>query len=134
MQVYREMVENGELESDVPFKATEGWVVRFRRRNDVDQRRSTAASQRLPEEYIEKSIRFIRGVAQARERFSFDDHKMPACDEIGIWLDAVSKTIVAEKGAKEVQVRFKGHEKERVAIMLTARVDGKKYQVYILLP
>ena len=118
-QVYREMVENGELESEVPFNATEGWVVRFMRRKALSHRRSTTTSQRLPEEYIEKSIRFIRGVA--RERLSFDDNKIIACDKTGIWLDAVSKTTVAEKGAKEVQVRSTGHEKERVTIMLTAR-------------
>ena len=113
MQVHREMVENGELESKVPFNAAGGWVVMFIRRNALSERRSTTASQRLPEEYREKSIRFIRGVAQARERFSFGDHKIIACDETGIWLDAVSKTTVAEKGAK-VQVRSTGHEKERV--------------------
>ena len=31
-------------------------------------------------------------------------------------------------------VRSTGHEKERTTIMLTARVDGKKYPVYILIP
>ena len=52
--MYREMVENGKFESDVPFNATEGWVVWFMRRNALSQRRSTTASQRLPEEYIQK--------------------------------------------------------------------------------
>ena len=52
MQAYREMVENGELESDVPFNATEGWVVRFMRRNALSQRRSTTASQRVPEAIV----------------------------------------------------------------------------------
>ena len=135
MQVYREMVENGELESDVPFNATDWWVVSLMRRNALSPCRSTTASQRFPEEYIEKSIRFLQArFAQARERFSFDDHEIIACDETAIWLDAVSKTTVAEKGAKEVQVRSTRHEKERLTIMLTAKADGKKYPVYILLP
>ena len=50
--MYREMVENVELESDVPFNATEGWVVMFMRRNALSQHRLTTASQRLPEAIV----------------------------------------------------------------------------------
>uniref|UniRef100_A0A914L456 DDE-1 domain-containing protein n=1 Tax=Meloidogyne incognita TaxID=6306 RepID=A0A914L456_MELIC len=51
-----------------------------------------------------------------------------------VWLDSSGGKCVAEKGSKEVSVLSTGHEKLRVTVMLTGRMDGYKCLPYVLLP
>ena len=132
-EVYQKMVSEGTAEP-ASFTASDGWLSKFLERHDLTMRRSTTVCQKTPDAYVSKLINFLCFVRQRREDVKLEENMIKACDETAIWYDAISKLTVQEKGCKEVSVRSTGHAKNRLTVLSSAKVDGTKLKLYILLP
>ena len=55
-----------------------------------------------------------------------------AMDETPVWSNMVSDTTVDKTGARTVTMKSAGHEKCRVSVCLTAKVDGSKLKPFIV--
>jgi len=89
-------------------------------------------------------------VSNLRKKNGF--HHVYGADETAVWLDASGGKCIEERGAKEVgisvislgnsdcifgfqvSVLTTGHDKMRVTVMLTSRLDSFKCKPYVLLP
>ena len=131
---WRKLQNEGKVDSNLQFRASRGWMEKFMKRHALSFRRKTTVSQRIPEECIQKAIRFIRSMVNTRREQELENNQIIGCDETSIWLDAVGNYTLAEKGSKDVPLKSTGHEKQRLTIMLTARADGRKLPVFILIP
>ena len=131
---WRKLQNEGKVDSNLQFRASRGWMEKFMKRHALSFRRKTTVSQRIPEECIQKAIRFIRSMVNTRREQELENNQIIGCDETSIWLDAVGNSTLAEKGSKDVPLKSTGHEKARLTIMLTARADGRKLPVFILIP
>ena len=53
-------------------------------------------------------------------------------DETAVWADMVSDMTVDKTGARTITRKSTGHEKCRVSVYLTAKVDGSKLKPFIV--
>lgn len=114
------------------FKASRGWMLRFFNRNGLSIRRKTTISQRLPEAYEENLVRFQRYVINLRKTYSYLLGQIGNADQTPVYFEMPYDTTVNEAGAKTVQVRTAGAEKQRCTVMLAVLADGKKLPPYII--
>ena len=55
-------------------------------------------------------------------------------DETPVWVEPLAETTIDRKGVKSVPIKSTGHEKVRLTVALTAKVDGTKLKPYIIIP
>ena len=67
-----------------------------------------------------------------QRQYNFASHKIVAMDETAVWNDMVSKTTVEATGAKDVPMKYTGHEKVRVFVCLAGKLDGTKLKPFIV--
>ncbi|EFO94061.1 hypothetical protein CRE_27869 [Caenorhabditis remanei] len=131
LRVTRRMIQQRARECS-DFKASNGWLERFLKRNNLVSRRPTTVCQKVPAEFLEKVINFILYIEKrmSEKKYSF----VYACDETAVYLDFSKSLTVEERGAKQVSVTSTGHDKLHVTVMLCARSDGFKCRPFVLLP
>ena len=124
---------SGELE--LPnFSGSTSWLERFMARKGLSLRRATTVCQKPPAELVQRITDFLVYMRQVRTRGNYPLNLIYAADEVGVWLNAVSKTTVDVMGAREVGVRSTGNDRLRIAVLLAARADGFKLPPFVLIP
>lgn len=129
--IYRQLTEEGLTDGD-QFVASEGWLVRFMKRNDLSNRRRTSVAQKDPTKLVEKIANYLLYTRRLVLKHGYSPADILAMDETPVWMDMVSNTTVDDKGAKEVTLRSTGHEKMRVSVCLAAKADGTKLKPMIV--
>ena len=63
-------------------------------------------------------------VRRLAEKHKYFPDSIIAMDETAVWADMVSSSTVDTKGKKEICLKTTVHEKVRVSVCLSAKVDG----------
>ena len=96
------------------FKASDGWVRKFMKRNDLVVHVRTHISQKLPMDLEEKIKCFQAEVEKIRENSDYPLEYICNMDETPVFLDLIPNKVVDRKGKKTVRVRTTGSEKNRI--------------------
>ena len=108
------------------FKASRGWLRRFFKRQGLSLRRKTTQGQHLPSELVSRLTSFIAHLRLKQIKHAYPSKNVVTMDETACWFDCVSDSTVEKTGAKDVQLKTTGHEKQRYTVILAARADGTK--------
>ena len=76
----------------------------------------------------------VMHVRRIQKQFNFHDGDIFAMDETSAWndIDMVFNTTVEKTGSKEVPMKSTGHDKIRVSVCLTRKVDGTRLKSFIV--
>ena len=130
--VYRDLKRADPDRYDEKFEATNGWLFKFMKRNNLSLRRKTSVAQKDPDLLVAKIVSYILRVRRLRLKYSYQPADIIAFDETPIWADMVSDTTVDVVGKKTVSMKTTGHEKCRVTVGLAAKGDGTKLKPFIV--
>ena len=114
------------------FKASDGWVRKFMKRNDLVLRARTHISQTLPKELEHKITAFHREVASIFEHSDFALDYVCNMDETPVFLDLVPNRVVDRKGKKTITVRTTASEKNRITATLCCSASGKMLPPFVV--
>ena len=106
------------------FKASDGWVYKFFRRNRFTLRAKTSLSQRLPAGLEGKMKAYLQKVQKERKRGRFLSALMGNMDETPVYFDLVPGKTINQVGAKSCIIRSTGAEKRHITAVLTVTADG----------
>ena len=107
------------------FKASDGWVRRFMKRNSFVLRARTHISQKLPKDLEKKIEDFRAEVKQIYENSDYPLHYICNMDETPVYLDLLPSKVVDKKGKKSIRVRTTASEKNRITTVLCCTASGK---------
>ena len=108
------------------FLASESWFYRFLRRYDFAMRRKTKIGQKLPTHLDIKLLEFQQFIIKKQKQFEYELSEIGNMDETPVYFDMVGNLTIDKRGAKTVQVRTTGNDKNRFTCVLTILADGTK--------
>ena len=114
------------------FKASVHWCHRFMDRHDLSIRRRTTISQKLPENFEDKLLKFQRYIIAERKKHEYDLSLIGNADQTPLTFDMPANSTVDAKGTKSVSIMTTGHEKDRFTVMLACLGDGTKLPPYVV--
>ena len=100
------------------FKASNGWIQKFFKRNHFTLRAKTSLSQYLPKNLEEKLTSFIATMKQHLARKNYPMAFVGNMDETPMYFDLVPSKVVDRVGAKSCIVKTTGAEKRHIAVTL----------------
>ena len=122
--------ENEELKAG--FVASNGWLMKFMKRNSLSLRRRTTIAQKDPSHLTSKLVGYVMHVRRLSMKTNVSPDCIIAMDETAVWSDMVGNVTVNATGAKDVPLKSTGNEKVRVSVCLTAKADGTKLKPFIV--
>ena len=114
------------------FKASEGWVRRFMKRNNLVLRAKTRVSQTLPKDLEEKITAFRNEVANIFEDGDYPLDYIANMDETPVYLDLLPSNVVDKKGKKTINMRTTASEKNRIMATLACTASGKMLPPFVV--
>lgn len=93
------------------FKASNGWIQHFMKRNNLSLRHRTMMCQRLPEEYDEKLLSLQKFVIEKHREHEYLLPQIGNADQTPVWFEAPENMTVEVKGTKCVRVLTTGPRK-----------------------
>ena len=120
------------LNGNQQFKASCGWLRKFRRRHNLKFRKSTHVGQKSEEVLGDKMQHFLGFVTRLRRRRNYSLSLIGNMDETPMWVDMPGNYTLETVGTKTVSMKSTGHEKSRITIMLAAMADGTKLTPMVL--
>ncbi|CAF1042361.1 unnamed protein product [Brachionus calyciflorus] len=114
------------------FKASQGWLRNFLRRNNLVLRRITSKGRSLPQNSIETINQFISKCADETSGVNKDE--IYSMDETTIYLDSPSNYTYETRGANRINAKTAGCEKTRLSLAFGASAKGSKLPLVILIP
>ncbi|RWR99058.1 pogo transposable element with KRAB domain-like protein, partial [Dinothrombium tinctorium] len=108
------------------FKASNGWLERFLKRNNISMRQATSIGQKIPANASELARSFLKFINDYKEKNSTNDIIFANMDEVPIWFDMPHCRSYDIKGSKNIKIKTTGNEKLRITVVLTAFSDGRK--------
>ena len=129
--IFDEKCGNGEALKE-SFAASNGWLVKFMKRNHLSLRRRTTITQKDPSHLVSKLVGYEMHVRRLSINCNYAPGSIIAMDETGVWSDMVGNTTINSTGAKDVALKSNGNKKVRVSVCLTAKADGMKMNPFII--
>ena len=114
------------------FVASNGWLVRFMKRNHLSLCRRTTIAQKDPSHLVSKLVGYVMHVQRLSINCNYAPDSVIAMDKTAVWSDMVGNTTINSTGAKEVALKSTGNEKVRVSVCLSAKADGTKMNPLIV--
>ncbi|CAJ0898964.1 15900_t:CDS:2 [Entrophospora sp. SA101] len=108
------------------FLASESWFYRFLRRYDFAMRHKTKIGQKLPAHLDIKLLEFQQFIIKKQKQFEYELSEIGNMDETPVYFDMVGNLTIDKHGAKTVQVRTTGNDKNRFICVLIILADGTK--------
>lgn len=130
----RQALQLHKQQGNQSFKASLGWLTRFKKRHRLVMRRTTHISQKPKAVTDELILRFQRQAIQLRINRNYDLSKIGNMDETPVWLEMPGQSTLEQRGEKDISVSSTGHHKERVTVIVGALADGTKLTPLVLLP
>lgn len=115
------------------FKASDGWLRKWKRRHSVSQRTKTTVAQHLPEDLSEKVLSFQKFIIRMRKIREYPLEAIGNMDETPVFFDMPGNNTLDISGTKSVLIKSTGHEKERITVALAAMANGKKLPPFVIL-
>ena len=122
--------DNEELKAG--FNASDGWLTKFMKRNNLSMRRGTTIAQKDPSHLTTKLVKYFMHVQRLSMKTNFSPDCIIAMDKTAIWSDMVGNVTVNTTGTKYVHLKSAGNEKVKVRVCLTAKADGTKLKPFIV--
>ena len=108
------------------FKASDGWLASFMKRNNFSLRSHTSLSQKLPADLEVRLAAFYQHLRELRIEHELDeDCLLLNMDEVPMVFDTVPSRTVHARGEKDVRVNTTGGEKKRFTAVLTVTAAGQ---------
>ena len=117
------------------FSASNGWLYRMKKRNNLTLRMPTHKSQQNTQTNDERFIDaafYISNLNKAARKFP--NTRLYNMDECPYWMDHLHKRTIDQVGAKSVDVANTGHEKTRFTVVKTISASGKMLPLFIIFP
>ena len=127
-----QQVDNEESPSHIDFKASRGWLTKFKKRNGLSLRRKTSVAQQDPERMIAKVVSYVTRVRWLQKKHKYSHSNINAMDDTPVWCDMVAETTIDAVGKKSITLKTTGHEKPRVSVCLAAKADGTKLKPMVV--
>ena len=122
--------DNEELKAG--FVASNGWLTKFMKRNNLSMRRGTTIEQKDPSHLTAKLVKYVMHVRRLSMKTNFSPDCITAMDETAVWSDMVGNVTVDTTGTKDVPLKSTGNEKVKVSVCLTAKADGTKLKPFVV--
>jgi hypothetical protein len=136
LPVQRKMIQRKAMAIISPehpnFRASDGWLQKFMRRNSLSLRKHTSIQQNLPAGLERKLEKFIDEVKTFREQHNFPDNLIINMDETPIFFDMPRSSTVTGKGAKEVRIRGTKGGKKRVTYVVSCSAAGEMLKPMVI--
>jgi len=104
------------------FKASDGWVQKFKQRHSLVLRMKTLLAQELPATLEERIMAFRSQLQRLKEINKFE--VIGNMDETPLYFDVVPNRILDKKGKKSIIVRTTGSQKRHLTVTLCVTHDG----------
>ena len=114
------------------FKASDGWVRKFMKRNNLVLRCRTHISQSLPKDLEQKITAFRAEVASIFENADYPLDFICNMDETPVFLDLLPSKVIDRKGKKSINVRTTASEKNRITATLCCTASGKMLPPFVI--
>ena len=114
------------------FVASNGWLVKFMKRNHLSLRRRTTIAQKDPSHIVSKLFGYVMHMRRLSINCNYARGSIIAMDDTAVWSDMVGNTTINSTGPKGVALKSTGNEKVRVSVCLTAKADGTKMDPFIV--
>ena len=101
-------------------------------RHDLLIRRRTTISQKLPENFEDKLLKFQRFIIAEQKKHEYDLPLIGNADQTLLTFEMLANFMVHAKGTKAVSIMTTGHEKDRFTVMLACLGDGTKLPPYVV--
>ena len=118
---------------DPEFKASAGWLKRWKKRNNVGIRRGTNEAQKLPEDYGVVVKDFVNGVHRKRVTHDYANCHIGNMDQTMARFDMAPNYTNNVRGERDVRIATAGGAKRGFTVALTATADGNKRPAYVVL-
>ena len=105
------------------FKASDGWVQKFKQRHKLVLRMKTSLAQELPATLEERITAFCTQLRRLKEINNFE--MIGNMDETPLYFDIVPNHVLDRKGKKSIIVRTTGSEKRHLTIVLCVTHEGE---------
>jgi hypothetical protein len=102
------------------------------KRKGLSLRRRKTLCQKLPEDFTDNVINFLRHVIRMREEHSYLLSQIGNADQTLLFFYMPRNTSVEKQGLLSVTIKTTGAEKQRCTIMLAATADGDKLTPYLI--
>ena len=122
--------DNEELKAG--FVASNGWLTKFMKRNNLSMRRRTTIAQKDPSHLMTKLVKYFMHVRRLSMKTNFSPDCIIAMDETAVWSDMVGNVTVDTTGTQDVPLKSTGNGKVKVSECLTTKVDGTKLKPFIV--
>ena len=115
------------------FKASRGWLEKWKTRHSVTTRAKTTVAQKMPPQIEDKILSFHRFVIRMRKLRNYPLSNIGNMDETAVYFDMPGDSTLHHKGEKTVIIRTTGHEKDKITVVLAAMADGRKLPPLVVL-
>ena len=122
--------DNEELEAG--FVASNSWLTKFMKRNNLSMRRRTTIAQKDPSHLTTKLVKYVMHVRRLSMKTNFSPDCIIAMGETAVWSDMAGNVTVDTTGTKDVPLKSTGNEKVKVSVCLTTKADRTKLKPFIV--
>lgn len=118
--------------SNPDFKASDGWLQKFKRRFGLSTRQRTSIGQKLPDDSKEKLMSFHKFVLSLRRQHEYPLSDIFNMDETPLRFDMPETRTLSFAGEKTVHIKTTGAEKRGFTCVLTVAADGSKVKPLVI--
>ncbi len=115
------------------FKALNGWLRNFKKRNHIGIPRGTNESQKIPEDYADKVSDFTREWRHLRRINDYVDMNIGNMDQTICRFDMAVNATNNILGERYIRISTTGGAKMGFTVALCALADGTKKPAYVVL-
>ncbi|CAF1027868.1 unnamed protein product [Brachionus calyciflorus] len=133
IELYSRIYSNVD-ESNVQFKASNGWLVNFCKRKNLVLRRITTSGRELPKNTPTVVKQFFSTCQNIVNLPTYSSNKVINMDESSVYLDFPSNYTYSTKGARRVKANTTGAERARISAGFTPAADGSKFPIFVIVP
>ena len=113
------------------FKASDGWLKRWKRRNRVAILRGTSEAQKIPEDYGEQVKSFVEVIKKKRIENGYSLYNIGNMDQTMCRFDMAPSSTNNLKNQRSVRIATTGGSKRGFTVALCALASGHKRPAYI---
>jgi hypothetical protein len=109
------------------FKASNGWVYRFRKRNSFVNRRASRSTSSVGRYADYQVMMFWRNLIRLRQKMEYKLDYIGNIDQTRCYFDMSYNLTWEERGAKNVKIKNSGSDKDGFTVTLGGTATGRKF-------
>jgi hypothetical protein len=121
------------LADQIPFKASHGWLHRFKQDRNLVSRRHTT-SRKLPNDAPEQCEDFLQKVQATIDRYKIRPKNVFNLDQVPRYFETEPTRTIAPKGARQVLMKKGGSSHKKFTVTFMASLAGHISRPHFLFP